>query len=113
MRVDEAGGGSPAGKFSIELPALTKLAAALEELEGHAATARSYSSYADVHSAGGGLMVKLADATIHVSDDLERVFHRLSQITGRGSQEIRGTRDLYRTLDEESAQRIDSTYWGA
>ena len=105
MRVNEEGRGSPTGKFSVELPALTDLA--------NAATARSYSSYADVHSSGGGLMVKLADATIHVSDDLERVFHRLSQITGRGSQEIRGTRDLYRTLDEESAQRVDSTYWSA
>lgn len=113
MKVDEGGGGSPAGTFSVELPALTKLVAALEELEGHAAAARSYSSYADVHSSGGGLMVKLADATIHVSDDLERMFHRLGQITGRGAQEIRNTRELYRTLDEESAQRIDSTYWSA
>lgn len=113
MRVHEGGGGSPAGKFSVELPVLTDLANALEELKGHAISAKSYSSYADVDSSGGGLMVRLADATVHVSDDLERAFERLSQITGRGSEEIRNTRDLYRTLDEESAQRVDSTYWSA
>lgn len=113
MRVNEGGGSSPAGKFSVELPALTDLANTLEELEGHAVTAKSYSSYADVDSSGSGLMVRLADATIHVQDDLEKVFERLGQITGRGAVEIRNTRNLYRTLDEESAQRVDSTYWSA
>lgn len=113
MRVGEGGPGSPAGKFSVELPALGEFARALDELEDHAVTAKAYSSNADVKSSGSGLMVKLADATLHVSDDLEKVFERLSQITGRGAEEIRNTRKLYRSLDEASAQRVDSTYWGA
>lgn len=105
------GSGTPE-KFSVDLESLTTLAGALEELETDAENARTYSTtYADVDPSGGSLMARLGDATIHVDDDLERLFRRLSQIAGRAATEIRKSRDTYSTLDAQAAQELDTTYW--
>ena len=113
--VRDTDGGRGAGhdeQFSVRPEALTAFAETLDELAAHADNARAYAvAHADVDSSGGGLMVRLGDATIHLDDDLERVFGRLSQIAGRAAGEIRAARRTYRSLDRQAAQQLDSTYW--
>ena len=112
-RATEGGRGSGGGeRFSVQPQSLATFAKALDELETDADNARSYAlSHADVRVTGGGLMARLGDATIHVDDDLERLFRRLGQIAGRAASEIRASRDTYRSLDAQTAQELDSTYW--
>lgn len=108
---DPPSGGTP-DAFRVQPEFLTPLATTLDDLSSDATEAASYSrTHADIDPSGGSLMARLADLTFHISDDLERGFERLSEITSRASDEIIASRNLYRTMDAESAARVDAEYW--
>ena len=108
---DPPSGGTP-DRFRVDPDFLSPLAATLDELQGDANEAKSYAAaHADIDPSGGSLMARLADLTFHISDDLERGFGRLAEISGRASDEIIASRNLYRSMDAESAARLDAEYW--
>lgn len=112
MRDDETYGARPNERFRVRPQAVSTLAGEVGGLAEGAGEAVTYATGNLLMTNGGGsVLLTLNEWMYDLEGTMAGFFGDLQGVLGDSEDGLRAAARLYRTTDDDAAQRLDATYW--
>ncbi len=101
-------------KLEVRPDDLDKFAASMRELSRQAESAKKYvGEWIDISAGDARIYAHVKGIADQVRENLEANYAQLHTLAASSANELSASAQVYRTTDEATAQRLDSTYEGS
>lgn len=101
-------------KLEVRPDDLDEFAGSMRDLSWQAESAKKYvGEWIDISAGEARIYAHVKGMADQVRENLEANYAQLQTLADNSANELRASAQVYRTTDEVTAQRLDSTYGGS